>query len=134
MKINNKTPAVMVFNIHLRKALIEALRKSKYKIDKMYVEDKININNTYGSFVLDDAMGRGAGFATFHADDTYYTWITIEQMFEILTPTFVPVEVELNSAYTAIIQENGDIEVGCQTISASNFRKLVVAFDKVTKI
>ena len=133
MKINNEIPAVMVSNIFLRKALAEAVKKSNHKIDGNYVGiDTIN-DLRYVSFVLNDTQDRGAGFARIDPSETLYKFISIEKMMDILSvPPFVPVEVKLNNEYTAVIQSDGSVTVGCQTFTKDAICKLLFEIEKVT--
>jgi hypothetical protein len=127
----NKIPAVMVSNIYLRNALIEALKKSNHNIDYNYIGiDMIN-NPRYGAFVLNDTRNMGAGLAYINKSETEYDFITIDEMFELLIPTFVPVEVKLNSEYTAVIQQDGTFKVGCQTFTKDILCKLLLEIEKV---
>ena len=127
----NKHYAVIVTNIHLRNALIEALKKSNHNIDYNYIGiDMIN-NPRYGAFVLNDTRNMGAGLAYINKSETEYDFITIDEMFELLIPTFVPVEVKLNSEYTAVIQQDGTFKVGCQTFTKDILCKLLLEIEKV---
>ena len=133
MKINNKIPAVMVSNIFLRKALAEAVRKSNYKIDDNYIGIDVINNLHYVSFVLNDTQGKGAGFAKIDTSDALYTFISTEKMMDILSlPPFFPVEVKLNNEYTAVIQSDGSVTVGCQTFTKDAICKLLLEIEKVT--
>ena len=131
----NKIPAVMVSNIFLRNALIEALKKSNHKIDVEYItNEKIKKNTSYGAFLLNDTANRGAGFGKMNPseDSDRYDFVSIEKMFELLfVPPFVPVEVKLNDEYTAVIQQDGSIKVGCQTFSFSAIVNLVREIENV---
>ena len=59
--------------------------------------------------------------------------VTFEQVFELppAKKPFVPVKVELNDAYTAEIQKNGDIKVGCQTFTYAKLQELLVRVKNV---
>ena len=132
MTNKDKIPAVMVSNIHLRKALVEAVKQSNHKIDEEYIGiEKIN-HPKYVSFVLNDFKNNGAGFSPFDVTDKEFEFILIDRMFEILAkPAFVPVEVKLNDDYVAMIQEDGSVRVGCQTFAKDVICKLLYEIEKV---
>ena len=130
----NKIPAVLVSNIYLRNALLEALLQSKHKIDTEYTSVHAIKDKRLVSFILNDVRSLGAGFANISDDHTNYEYVSLEKMFELLASNpYVPVEVKLNSEYTAIIQEDGSVNVGCQSFPYSVIVNLVREMEKVIK-
>ena len=46
---------------------------------------------------------------------------------------FIPIVIRLNSEYTAVVQENGSVQVGCQTFSKEAIKELISAVNSVDK-
>ena len=64
-------------------------------------------------------------YTVYHPVNDWDKWTTIIAKSESETRTF-----ELNSQYTAVIQKNGDVEVGCQTFPYKLIQELAHASEQ----
>lgn len=80
----------------------------------------------------------------FKNDDVYHSQTTVDGIedsklvsFEeavnslINYKKFQPITVKLNTEYTAIVQHDGSVKVGCQTISKTAIKELIAAVNSV---
>ncbi len=113
----------------MRRQLIEWARKSGIKIDEPYA-DEYKITHPY-DFPNVTTVGNGFGFCSSHCEAfSSATLVSLENMIEfVTTEALKPIQITTN--YSAQVLPNGDVEVGCQSIT---FSKLKEVYDAALKM
>lgn len=111
----------------LRKMLAKLALESDLKRDIPNLTNVVD-HPTYQYFVTNDAEGLGCGFAT---TSCHGQEISLDEMVSKLAPIFTPVKVVLNREYTAEIQQDGTVKVGCQIFTHEAIRNLLIQMNNV---
>jgi len=137
--MKNKIPCCKITNPVLKKTLATLTKENGYPIDERYWDYD---SNSAIFFVPNDEVNRGAGFAFTNltsynnsSGDTAFKTVSIEEMFDIMSKPyeapFQPIEVKLNDEYTAKVQRDGSVKVGCQTFPMQSIVSLYTAVQLV---
>jgi hypothetical protein len=117
-------------NAAVREVLAALALKTQKKVDSYSLR---NVNNdNYPYFVTDDNFGKGCGFSRNDFYECDSQEVSLEEMINWLAGKFFgPVTIKLNDECSAVIQGNGEVQVGCQTFSADTIIYLANEVKKV---